>query len=171
MVDKARCAQKQDRRAVDCFRNPEPVRRAQFFAELFRERGARDRRQQQDRKIPQQQAQRFRADEAVAEIKEVAEESEKRTRFCKIEESPAEDNDQEGIDVLEKRGELFEKAREDEFFENQDQPVIEPPEQEVIGSAVPETGQPPDDQQIEDLTLRAAPVAAERDIDVFAEPD
>ncbi len=57
-----------------------------------------------------------------------------------------------------------------EFFEYQQQTEIQSPEDEVEVGAVPEAGQKPDDQQVEDLSRHAHAVAAQWDIHVFSEP-
>ena len=65
---------------------------------------------------------------------------------------------------------FFYEALPYEPFAQQDQCVIQPPQEEVPCRAVPEAGKRPYDQEVENLALFAAAVASERDIDIVAEP-
>ena len=59
---------------------------------------------------------------------------------------------------------------EPELFDREDSKQAQTPEQEVQVRAVPEPGREPDDQQIEDHAPAAAAAAAEREIQIVAEP-
>ena len=59
---------------------------------------------------------------------------------------------------------------EPELFHDQHREQPQTPEQEVQVRAVPEAGRKPDDEEVEDHALAAAVAAAERDIQILAEP-
>jgi len=106
----------------------------------------------------------------LPKVEEVAEESKELIHVGEVEQSPADHDDKEGVDVAEYRGELVEEPAEDELLENQEKAVVESPENEVVGGSVPESRQPPDDKKVDDLTANALAVAAERNVNVLLEP-
>ena len=86
------------------------------------------------------------------------------------EEHPAAHDEQHGQKVADRRGDAFQPVAQHEFFEDEQHAVEQAPEDEVPGGAVPEAGQQPDDQQVEDDPRCLPPVAAERDVHIVPEP-
>ena len=80
------------------------------------------------------------------------------------EDHPAEGDNQESVQPGENRGAGDTESGKQIFFSHQEQEVVQTPEQEIPTGAVPETGQGPDDQQVEDVPSRVAAVSAQRDV-------
>ena len=86
------------------------------------------------------------------------------------EDDEAENDDEDRIKVLKDAREFFESAAPDVLFECEENTIVETPEHEVPGGAMPETGQEPDDEHVPELFQLAVAVAAERDVDIITEP-
>ena len=56
------------------------------------------------------------------------------------------------------------------FFKEQQEAVVQAPQQEVPGGPVPETRQRPDNKDVQHMAELSDPIAAERDVNIFAEP-
>ncbi len=65
---------------------------------------------------------------------------------------------------------LIKPPLEHKLLNDQQQTEVQSPENEVEVRAVPEAGQEPHDQQVEDLSARALAVAAQGDVYILSEP-
>ena len=83
---------------------------------------------------------------------------------------PAKDNQQQGIEALHHTGGFLQRLLQPHLFDDENDTVVKPPQQEVPAGAMPQAGQPPHDDEIQNLSGQAAPVAAQRDIHILPEP-
>ena len=86
------------------------------------------------------------------------------------EEDPPDDHDDHGVEMLEDGGQALDILAQDQFLDEQEHAVIEPPEVEVPAGPVPEARERPDDEDIHALADLPAAVAAQGDVDVIPEP-
>ena len=139
-------------------------------ADIGRKRRRRDARRDEEREIRYYERARVMRDNARSEREHRAEEAEQLLHIGEIEQHPAEARDQQRIDMAESLRPFFEPFAEEKLLYHNEEAVPYAPEDEIPAGTVPEAGQRPDDGKIEYLPLHALAVAAQRDIDVFAEP-
>ena len=85
------------------------------------------------------------------------------------EQRPAHSHQEQGVNVGPDAAGLQLLQKED-FFDGQQNEVIDAPEDEVPVGTVPDTGQSPDHEHVEDLTLQTPAITAQGDVHIFPEP-
>ena len=61
-------------------------------------------------------------------------------------------------------------VQQEDLFDHQQHEVVKPPEDKVPVGAVPEAGEEPNHKDVEEVADRLDPVAAQRDVNIVAEP-
>ena len=85
-----------------------------------------------------------------------------------MEEYPAREHDEEQVDVRQDV-QLFKEPLEEKTLYEDENEEIEPPEYEIPVRPVPETGERPDDEEVEHRARLGALTPAEGDVDIVAE--
>ena len=86
-----------------------------------------------------------------------------------LEHDPAEHDNDNGVDMAQNR-QFFEPFEQEHLLNHQKHRIIQSPEQEGPVRAVPDAGERPDNEDVQQLPRTSAAVAAEGDVDIVAEP-
>ena len=89
--------------------------------------------------------------------------------FVAHKQRPAHGHQQQGVDVGPNTGGL-ELLEQEDLLNGQQDEIVNAPEDEVPVSAVPDAGQGPDHEHVEDLAFQAPAIAAQGDVHIFPEP-
>ena len=97
---------------------------------------------------------------STARAEHGAEVGKSRRAVLKDEDQPADDDKEQGINVLQDAGKSLQPLPEEKFFRRQQQEEIQAPQQIIPARAVPKAGQKPDDGKISVGAKPTASVAA-----------
>ena len=67
-------------------------------------------------------------------------------------------------------GKLLQNPEKEQLFQDEQDSIVQAPQREIPAGTVPEAGQEPDDEQIQQLTAFTPPVSAQGNIDIFPKP-
>ena len=92
------------------------------------------------------------------------------TQVLNGENHPADYNDKQAVDVTYGCRAFFQYAQQSQLFYYQNNAVVHAPHDKIPAGSVPQTGQSPDNGNIQKLARNTFSVSAERDIHIFLEP-
>ena len=102
--------------------------------------------------------------------KEPSEEAKEAGKVFKVEQYPAQKHGKNGIKISKNPGGFFQELQQEQLFQNQEHRIVKAPQNEVPAGSMPEAGQAPHNQKIENLTGQSLPVASQGDIHILPEP-
>ena len=83
---------------------------------------------------------------------------------------PSQQHKEKGIQLGNRAGKPGQYRTQNIFFQQQQNAVIKAPYDEIPGGPVPEAGEKPHDQNIQNMSRYGYPVASQGNVDIFPEP-
>ena len=140
---------------------------AQGVPELLNERGAAQDADRQQHAVVAQEVDRRRTARGEEELAE--QQPEAHPGLVAHKHGPAHHHKEHGVDVGPDPA-FFQILEQEQLFKGQQNKVVQAPADKVPVCTVPDAGEQLHHEQVEDLPLQALAVAAQRDIDILAEP-